>query len=292
MRRLKVEHVTRYRYRRPVRFGEHRMMFRPRDSHDLRLVEASLKIRPRARLRWLHDVFSNSIAVADFDAESDELVFENHLTVELYGPAGPDFPIEAAARSYPFSYAAEQLPDLEAALRRHYRDPDGAVAHWARARLPAGGEEATPALLDRLTGDITADFRYCRRTEPGTRPPDETLRRREGSCRDLALFMMEALRSLGLAARFVTGYLYDPALDGGPPGTRGAGAPHAWVEVFLPGAGWLACDPTNGVLGGTNLIRVAVARDPSQAVPLQGTYYGAAADFIEMEVAVGVSALA
>ena len=83
--------------------------------------------------------------------------------------------------------------------------------------------------------------------------------------------MIEAVRSLGFAARFVTGYLYDPALDGGPAGTQGAGATHAWVQVYLPGAGWVEFDPTNGIVGGRNLIRVGVARDPKQAVPLAGT---------------------
>jgi transglutaminase-like putative cysteine protease len=101
--------------------------------------------------------------------------------------------------------------------------------------------------------------------------------------------MMEAARSLGFAARFVTGYLYDPALDGGPSGTQGAGATHAWVQVYLPGAGWVEFDPTNGIVGGRNLIRVGVARDPRQAVPLAGSYFGSPEDYLGMEVEVVVT---
>jgi transglutaminase-like putative cysteine protease len=102
--------------------------------------------------------------------------------------------------------------------------------------------------------------------------------------------MMEAVRSLGLAARFVTGYLYDPALDGAGAGVVGAGHTHAWVQAYLPGSGWVEFDPTNGIVGGPNLIRVAVARDPSQAIPVQGTYIGLADDFLEMSVDITVTA--
>jgi transglutaminase-like putative cysteine protease len=113
--------------------------------------------------------------------------------------------------------------------------------------------------------------------------------RGSGTCRDFALFMSEAVRGRGRAARFVTGYLYDPAIDGEGPGLQGAGATHAWVQVYLPGSGWVVFDPTNGLIGGTNLIRVGVTRDPRQAVPLQGSYIGAASDFVDMEIEVIVT---
>jgi transglutaminase-like putative cysteine protease len=131
----------------------------------------------------------------------------------------------------------------------------------------------------------------------GVQTPAETLALGRGTCRDLALLMMEACRSLGMAARFVSGYLYDPALDlgvesageGAP--VRGAGDTHAWVQIYLPGAGWVEFDPTNGLVGGANLIRVAVARDPAQAIPLQGSYYGPPEAFLDMVVDVKVSAV-
>jgi transglutaminase-like putative cysteine protease len=134
-------------------------------------------------------------------------------------------------------------------------------------------------------------LRYRQRAIHGTQTPAETLQVGSGTCRDFALLMIEAVRSLGLAARFVTGYLYDPALDRGGPSLTGAGSTHAWVQVYLPGAGWIEFDPTNGLIGGPHLIRVGVARDPKQAIPLQGSYRGEASDFIEMQVEVQVTAV-
>jgi transglutaminase-like putative cysteine protease len=134
---------------------------------------------------------------------------------------------------------------------------------------------------------IHESFAYSRRQEPGTQPPRLTLALRRGTCRDFALLMMEAVRSLGFAARFVTGYVYVPSRDGSD--TRGGGSTHAWCQVYLPGAGWVEFDPTNGIVGNRDLIRVAVARDPSQAVPLSGSFLGRAADYAGMSVQVNVT---
>ncbi len=290
MKVLTVEHMTVYRYRQAVRFGEHRLMFRPRDSHDLRLVDTSLSISPPAEVRWMHDVFSNSIAIAQFEATADKLSFESRFVIEHYGLDGPGFPVRSYARTYPFSYPAEVIPDLARTNERHYPDPDDAVGEWARSFLDGHATVATWDLLEHINRAIKESFRYENRTEPGTRSPGEILAVGAGTCRDYALFMMEAIRSLGLAARFVSGYLYDPAVDGGGDPATGSGATHAWVQVYLPGAGWVEFDPTNGVVGGSNLIRVAVARDPTQAIPLQGTFFGAADDLIEMKITVRVTA--
>lgn len=126
------------------------------------------------------------------------------------------------------------------------------------------------------------------RFEPGTQPPATTLQNGSGTCRDYALLMMEGSRALGLAARFVTGYLYDPATDVAAGGTPANAQPHAWMEVYLPGAGWVEFDPTNGIVGTDRLIRVAVARDPEQAMPLKGSFTGqpgaTASTIVEVEV--------
>lgn len=312
MTTLAVRHATVYSYARPVRFGDHRLMFRPRDSHDLRLLDTALDLSPRAEVRWLHDVFSNSIAVASFAEPAETLSFESRITVEHFGLHEPDFPLEPYAQTYPFSYSAEEVPDLGRTIERHYPDPERRVDGWAKAVLErlsgqGGGAVDTQELLVEINQAIGRAFDYERRYALGTRSPAETLAQGAGSCRDLALFMMEAVRSLGLAARFVTGYLFDPALDRqgtrraggggrlpavpGDSAIRGAGDTHAWVQVYLPGAGWMEFDPTNALVGGARLIRVAVARDPSQAVPLQGTYFGAPEDFLEMRVEVEVSRL-
>jgi transglutaminase-like putative cysteine protease len=267
------------------------MMFRPRDSHDLRLLDASLLISPEARVRWMHDVFSNSIGIAEFDEAAEELRFESRITIEHFGLDQPEFPIRRFARTYPFSYPADQIPDLGRTIERHYADPDDQVGAWAKSFAQTDRPVETQGLLEAINRGVKERFEYRERHEPGIQTPSETLVRGHGSCRDLSLFMMEAVRSLGLAARFVTGYLYDPALDGRGPGLQGSGAPHAWVQVYLPGAGWVEFDPTNGLVGGTNLIRVAVTRDPSQAVLLQGTYIGAAEDFAGLEAWVRVTIL-
>lgn len=295
---LEVKHTTIYRYSQPVRFGEHRLMFRPRDSHDMRLRDTLLTISPvPASTRWLHDVFGNSIAIVSFDAMAAELRFESVIRLEHFPIDGPEFPIEDYARVYPFSYSAEEVPDLGRTIERHYPDPDHRVDAWARHFVVGAGQPAdTLAVLTAMTEGIRRDFTYASRVAEGTQTPVETLDSRSGTCRDFALLMMEGVRSLGLAARFVTGYLYDPARDSGTaadeaaPAVTGGGATHAWVQVYLPGAGWAEYDPTNGIIGSRNLIRVAVTRDPSQAVPLSGSWMGEeGASFLGMTVDVQVN---
>ena len=287
--RLNIRHSTVYRYRRPVTFGEHRAMFRPRDSHDLRVLDARLVLSPPGDVRWIHDVFSNSIALITFDEPADELRFDSVIEIEHYGLSDPEMMLREYAASYPFRYDNDQMPDLLPTLQCHYPDPDGAIGAWARQFLDQAESTNTEELLIRITRAIKEQFVYQEPAIHGTQAPTETLSLGSGTCRDFALFMIEAVRSLGLAARFVTGYLYDPALDGEAPALEGAGATHAWVQVYLPGAGWIEFDPTNGLIGGTNLIRVGVARDPKQAVPLQGSYSGAGSDFLDMTVEVKVT---
>jgi transglutaminase-like putative cysteine protease len=294
---LSINHETVYRYERPVTFSEHRAMFRPRDSHDLRVIDAQLTLSPPGNVRWIHDVFSNSIAVITFDRAASELRFDSQIEIEHYGLHEPAFPIRSYAATYPFRYDNGQVVDLLPTLQCHYPDPEGAVSAWARQFVDCGGVD-TQELLVRITHANKERFVYQRRAIKGTQAPTETLALGSGTCRDFALFMIEAVRSLGMPARFVTGYLYDPSAD---PGTTpsaeatgqalsGTGATHAWVQVYLPGAGWVEFDPTNGLVGGAHLIRVAVARDPRQAIPFSGSYRGYASDFIEMEVSVQVSA--
>jgi transglutaminase-like putative cysteine protease len=287
---LTVRHTTTYRYKQPVSFGEHRMMFRPRDSYDQKLLEAWLTIEPKpTTMRWVHDVFGNCVTIADFRGRpAKELRFESNIWLDHEPSNAPDFDIEDYAQKYPFTYAPEELSDLLPAITPQHPDPDQAIHQWARQFLRKGAPTDTGLLLMTLTYAFKEGFTYERRTEPGTRPPAETLRLKRGSCRDLALLMIEALRSLGFAARFVSGYLYVPSRDG--PRHLGGGSTHAWCQVYLPGAGWVEFDPTNAIIGNRDLIRVAVARDPSQAIPLSGCYYGDAADFLGMTVEVKVGA--
>jgi transglutaminase-like putative cysteine protease len=287
---LSVSHITTYRYKRAVSFGEHRMLFRPRDSYDQKLLEATLLIAPEpSSIRWVHDAFGNCVTIAQFaGAQADELRFESSIWLDHSPSNTPDFRIEDHAKVYPFSYGPEEVPDLAPVMVRQYPDTDGAVERWVRRFLRQGHPTDTGALLMTLTHAFKESFTYERRSEPGTRPPALTLKLGRGSCRDLALLMIEALRCLGFAARFVSGYLYVPSRDRDGKFYRGGGSTHAWCQVYLPGAGWVELDPTNAIVGNRDLVRVAVARDPSQAIPLSGSYFGAADDFREMTVEVKV----
>jgi transglutaminase-like putative cysteine protease len=288
---LSVRHSTTYSYSRPVRLGEHRMMLRPRDSNDQRLLTASLEIDPPPeKLRWIHDVFDNCVAVAEFSGLTRRLVVENRLTLEHSPLTEPEVLLEDRARFYPFSYDADEMPDLSRSIERHYSDPNRELERWARSFAHQGRPTETAGLLMTLTYAIKEGFAYERRMARGTQSPLQTLSSRRGSCRDLATLMMEAARSLGFAARFVSGYLYVPDRDSGAL-NQGGGSTHAWCQVYLPGAGWVEFDPTNGIVGSRDLIRVAVARDARQAIPLHGSYFGDAKDDDGMVVSVVVRAL-
>jgi transglutaminase-like putative cysteine protease len=288
---LTVRHLTVYRYSKPVGLGEHRMMFRPRESHDLKLLKTKLEITPTpASLRWLHDVFDNSVAVATFDGSTSELRFDSTVALEHVETALPDYPLEEYSKTYPFRYSEDELPNLGRALAHHYPSDD--VRRWARQFLDASGTIGTMDLLRSMTLGIRKDFLYKRRSEKGVQSPSATLDSRRGSCRDFAVLMMEAVRSLGLAARFVSGYIYVPSRDSGggtAVGAVGGGSTHAWMQTYLPGAGWIDFDPTNSIIGNRNLIRVAVAWDPQQVLPLWGTFVGSPASFLGMDVTVSVT---
>ena len=288
---LTIHHKTEYRYAHPVAFGEHRIMLRPRDGHDLRVLSGDLKIEPQPmRLRWIHDVFGNNVAIAAFDERADRLIVTSSATVE-HNPA-EEFALTAddPAYFYPFLYDDEEFPDLEHYISPQYGDPAGELTAWALNFLDAEAPTPTFKILSGMTHGIRDAFVYRKRHEQGTQHPLDTLQTRSGTCRDYALFMIEALRRLGIAARFVSGYLFVPGdrAYGNVGSYVGGGSTHAWVQVYLPSAGWIEFDPTNGIVGTRDLIRVAVARDPRQAIPLHGTYLGSADAFVGMEVSINV----
>lgn len=284
---LTIRHKTEYSYATPVSFGEHRVMLRPRDGHDLRVLALRMTIDPAPiSLRWIHDVFGNSVGIAKFDRPSDRLVFESEVTIDHEPKHGIDLPHDDEAFFYPFCYAPEEMPDLARSIKCQYPDPDGKLEAWSRQFVKSGAPTNTRDLLVDMTHAIKRQFRYKRRLDPGVQTPLETLRLGTGTCRDFALFMIEAVRALGFAARFVSGYLHVRARSG----RRGGGSTHAWVQVYLPSAGWVEFDPTNGIVGNHDLIRVAVAREPRQAVPLYGTFTGLRTDSIGMKVDIDVVA--
>jgi transglutaminase-like putative cysteine protease len=294
---LTIRHVTTYRYRKPVAFGEHRMMLRPRDSHDQKVIEASLEISPEpSSLRFTEDAFGNHVAIARFDGSSSELSFESIVSLEHSPADAADLDLAEVAGDFPVDYSALEMPGLAHCIQRHHPDPDDAVGRWARQFLHASGSIGTLELLVRLSQGIHQGFLYRRREAKGIQQPVETLRLGHGSCRDFALLMIEAARSLGLAARFASGYLAVPFEPDEEPASAGAvdrahGATHAWAQVYLPGAGWIDFDPTSGSVGKAKLVTVAVVPDPDQALPLHGTFIGSAADPLGMEVRVSVTSV-
>lgn len=284
---LSIAHTTTYAYRQPVAFGEHRIMVRPRESYDQRLLSATLDIDPPpAELRWLQDVFGNAVAVATFAGTATHLRIAAHVRLDHRPSAIDSVAVETYARRYPFTYSSEDMPDLLRSIERQHHDPGRVVDRWARSFIGGEGRVETTVLLAAMTAEIRRDFAYLARHEEGTQTPVETLARRRGTCRDFAVLMIEAARALGLAARFVSGYVYNPSTTD----TRvGGGNTHAWVRIFLPGSGWVEYDPTNGIVGNRGLIRVAIARDPYQAVPLSGTWTGFPHSDAGMDVTVSVA---
>lgn len=291
-----VRHLTTYRYRRPVTLGEHRIFFRPRDSYDQRLLGSDLAIGPGPSVvRWKHDVFGNCLATVRFTKPATEVRFEASIRIDHRQHDGPDLADPGARQAaLPFLYDPDEADDLSGFIKVHFPSDD--VRDWAqrfvrprprgRAGGPAGDMLDIHAMLATICQEIHGSFTYARRSAHGTQPPQTTLELRRGTCRDFALLMMEVARNLGLAARFVTGYIYVPGRDGSR--TLGGGSTHAWCEVYVPGAGWAEFDPTNAIVGNRDLIRVAAARDPRQVVPLSGTYDGSASDFESLSVQVNV----
>ncbi len=283
-----IVHTTIYRYREPVSFGEHRVMFRPRDSHDQRVVATDLEVSPQAIVRMIQDPHSNSIALVQPLQSATELKIVCSFTIE-HAPGAELAPaLDKSAEYLPFAYSLQERQDLEHYLRPHHDDPQGRLIAWTHQFLSAGVRTATRDLLARMNSQIGQTLRYVPRDEEGTQSPVETLQRGTGSCRDYALLMMEAVRRLGVAARFVSGYLYDAALDAGGDDMLGSGVTHAWLQAYLPGAGWVTYDPTNNLLGGSQLIRVGVVRDPAFAAPISGSWFGEPNAYLGMSASVQV----
>ena len=293
MIRYDITHTTVYRYQTPVTFGEHRVMFRPRDSHDLRVLATDLEVSPMAHVRLIQDPHSNSVALVQPLVSATELRIVCTFTIEHAQTSNLELPLSPEAEVFPFAYSVQDRYDLELYLRPHYDDPAGTLTAWTRQFIRTDGPTHVRGMLVQMNQTIREQFRYETRDEEGTQTPLQTLALGSGSCRDFALLMMEAARHLGIATRFVSGYLYDPALDtdaadGSQEATVGAGSTHAWLQAYLPGAGWLPFDPTNNLIGGSQLIRVGVARDPSQAAPVSGSWYGDADAYLGMEATVVV----
>ena len=270
MTRLSIRHETTYRYGQPVAFGPQRLMVRPRDSHAVRLVDASLELSQPGDTRWMHDALGNCICWYHPHGEADRLNIVSNLVIERY-PA-PLLAMSDPHTAVPIVYGLSDRTVLEPFIIPA-TEIDGVVQDWLQAHMSWSNEPAL-AYLTRLNRAIHDEFEYGVRDDEGVHIPSITVATGKGACRDFAWLMIEVLRRMGYAARFVTGYLYSPALDDrdAPPGHRGAGSTHAWCEVFLPALGWLEFDPTNGLAESPDLIRVASTRTPEP--PISGAIVG------------------
>jgi transglutaminase-like putative cysteine protease len=283
---LTVRHLTTYRYRQPVAFGEHRMMLRPRDDHDQIVLESEVAITPEpSHIAWTRDAFGNHVATARFAGRASELRVESRISIDHAPAPFRESDIADFAKTWPFEYPADERAELARTIAQPAQPPD--IARWAEGFLAPDGTAGTHALLAGMTQTIKRTFRHGARHQKGTQDPALTLRLASGSCRDLAVLMIAGLRSLGFAARFVSGYLN--VADAGDESLTG-GNTHAWVQAYVPGPGWVDFDPSSGTVGNHNLVRVAVVHAPDEAIPLQGSWIGFASDHLAMNVAVKVAA--
>ncbi|MGY6411756.1 MAG: transglutaminase family protein [Alkalilacustris sp.] len=282
---LNITHRTEYRYATAVAPGPHRLMLRPRETRELRLLSFDLTVQPAATVTWAHDVAGNSIAAASFSGLTDTLAVESRMTVDLGAQAWPVFDIAASAQQYPFRYSDEDWTDLGALARPQYVDVAGRLSDWVEGFVMARPTD-TLSLLQDVASGVSNRISYQSREVEGTQGPLETLDRGWGSCRDIAVLFAEAVRTLGFGARIVSGYMFDASRD--LIGSAGTGSTHAWVEVFVPGAGWISFDPTNRSMGSANLIPVAAARHITQVAPVTGSFHGRPGDLLGMAVHVTV----
>jgi transglutaminase-like putative cysteine protease len=283
MKRIRITHVTEYHYHAPVTFGPHRAMLRPREGHDLHIESSRLKIEPKANVRWLRDVYGNSIAIITFTEPAQKLSLFSEMNVDLYDDTPIDCVTDPIAQSYPFQYPANEQVEIIPYRLPSYPHDGPALQKWLLDIYSPGQLINTSELLNKLNTHIYETFQYLHREEPGVQLPCQTLALGTGSCRDYAVFMMEAARHWGFASRFVTGYIQM--------GEGQHGATHAWTEIYIPGAGWRGFDPTNNKLVGSEHVSVAVAREQDKASPLSGFWEGPQDAWDRMEVSVQVVAL-
>lgn len=283
MKRIPITHTTEYFYREPVVFGAHRALMRPREGHDVHIYSGRLEIEPQATVRWLRDLSANSVAIMTFAGPAKKLRVFSEVDVDLYDELLIDCHIAPSARSFPFQYSADEQLGMIPYRLPSYPHDGPALANWLRDIYQPGQLIDTLELLSRLNTRIFESFKYQRREDPGVQLPSETIALGSGSCRDYAVFMMEAARHWGFAAQFVTGYVQM--------GEGQHGSTHAWTEIYIPGAGWQGYDPTNNKLAGDEHISVGVAPHHAEASPLSGSWKGPANAFERMDVTVQVVAL-
>jgi transglutaminase-like putative cysteine protease len=269
MQRLRIEHSTTYTYTETVRLQPHRLLLRPREGHDVRIQSSRLSIKPAHKVSWQRDVNGNSVAVVTFAESATLLGIESEVVIEHYEHTPLDFVVADHAVIFPFQYEPEERVELMAYQIPVFSGDLAGLREWLKSYWRPGRSIETYVLLDTINKAIAEGIRYAMREEPGVQSPVQTLTRNSGSCRDFATLFIESCRCLGLAARFVSGYLSEAPPEGQEAAT------HAWSEVYLPGAGWKGFDSTTGKVAGSEHITVAVSRHPESVPPVAGSFIGA-----------------
>ena len=280
MQRLRIKHRTEYYFSAQVTLNQHMLLLRPREGHDVRIESSRLDITPAFNIKWQRDVFDNSLALVTFKQQTDKLIIASEVVIQHYAPAPYDFLLESYAVNYPFNYAINERIDLAAFQQPTFPEHQQLINNWLHKLYLNKAE--TFALLVKLNQTISHQFRYQAREEAGVQSPAQTLSKGSGSCRDYATLFIETCRQMGLASRFVSGYLHAPATEAGNATT------HAWAEVFLPGTGWKGFDPTSGEVTGNRHIAVAVARNPEAVPPVSGSFIGTDPAILRVNVQVNL----
>ena len=268
MKRYKILHRTYYNFSGEVQLEPHSLRLRPREGFELHIESAKLEITPPAILHWHRDAEDNSVVIATFDTPASQLMIESEIIIQQFNEAPLDFLVADYATNYPFVYSPDDRVILSPYLNLAEHTSDAALTEWIFSLWKPGEPIQTYSLLERICVHIQQTMKYQIREEPGVQSAAETLTLGTGSCRDFANLFMEASRHLGLASRFISGYLQ------AQPSPVNYGATHAWAEVFIPGAGWKGFDPTTGKIVGADHFAVAVARLPESVPPIAGSFIG------------------
>jgi len=264
--KLGIRYETVYRYDRAVRFSPHDVRLFPRSDRFVQIARLDFRTKPETTIRFGRDVFDNIVASCFFEKAAEALELRLAIDVEVAKKNPFDFVLARRAAQMPFAYE-EDMASIICAYRQRQTDDVLSLSDWTPPMQELPRE--TVATLVELTKLLHRTISYQRREEGAAQAPAETLRLRRGACRDTAVLLAEMLRDAGLATRVVSGYLREADEEI----RRAEGSLHAWAEVFLPGAGWIGLDPTNGILCNDNFIAAAVGLRPADITPISGSFY-------------------
>jgi transglutaminase-like putative cysteine protease len=285
MSRVHIRHRTVYRYSAPVSFGLHRLVLRPRENHDVTVSSHRLYLEPRAEITWMNDVFGNHVAFARFLEKADELVIDSHVTMDRVDQGHDTGAVEAPRVSQvalPLTFLQSEQGIAEAYATPTYPEEQEQMLKWAQSVV---GDLSNPTALDAVQAIVAAIYQsinYRRREEAGVQSPARTLELATGSCRDMATLAIEAVRSLGVPARFVSGYLNSLS------SLAGHGSSHAWMDAYLPDCGWCGFDATSGKPTSRSQIPVGVSSHPRGVMPVSGKFDNSTGSSLGMSVSVSI----